>query len=92
MFWTSTGLLAYTQIGYPLALAVASALRRKDPGAQGLAPLPAEPAPRVALIVAAHDEQDVIAHRDSFQCDLAGLLFHGDQDFAVPSHLVARVP
>ena len=61
VFWTSAGLLAYTQIGYPLALAAASALRRKDPGAQGLPEAPAEPAPRVALIVAAHDEQDVIA-------------------------------
>ena len=61
MFWTSTGLLAYTQIGYPLALAVASALRRGDPAADTLPPAPAEPLPRVALIVAAHDEQDVIA-------------------------------
>jgi cellulose synthase/poly-beta-1,6-N-acetylglucosamine synthase-like glycosyltransferase len=59
VFWTSAGLLAYTQIGYPLALAAASALRRKNPRAA--LPAPPQTPPRVALIVAAHDEQEVIA-------------------------------
>jgi cellulose synthase/poly-beta-1,6-N-acetylglucosamine synthase-like glycosyltransferase len=57
-FWTSTGLLAYTQVGYPLALAAASALRGRRRDAP---PPPPPPPPRVALIVAAHDEAGVIA-------------------------------
>jgi cellulose synthase/poly-beta-1,6-N-acetylglucosamine synthase-like glycosyltransferase len=62
VFWTSTGLLAYTQIGYPLALAAASAVRRRGPRPVALHQ-PPENAPRVALIVAAHDEQEVIARK-----------------------------
>ncbi len=62
VFWTSTGLLAYTQIGYPLALAVGSRLRRSAAAPAELPPA-GEQLPTVALIVAAHDEEDVIAGR-----------------------------
>jgi cellulose synthase/poly-beta-1,6-N-acetylglucosamine synthase-like glycosyltransferase len=56
-FWASVGLLVYTHIGYPLLLAGLSALRRERPPEPG----PASAPPRVSLIVAAHDEADVIA-------------------------------
>ena len=57
-FWVSTGLLAYTQVGYPLALGVASALRRRPQGEPRM-----RPPESVALIVAAHNEEDVIEAR-----------------------------
>lgn len=57
IFWLSLALIAWTQLGYGLALALAARLRR--------APAPARTAgfelPRLSLIVAAHDEQQVIA-------------------------------
>jgi cellulose synthase/poly-beta-1,6-N-acetylglucosamine synthase-like glycosyltransferase len=55
IFWISAGLIAYTHVGYPLVLRLLVALRR--PGK-----LPREPAelPRVSLIVAAYDEEQVI--------------------------------
>jgi len=62
-FWTSAGLLAYTQLGYPLALAGASALRRRRADADADSPAVAIGTPAVALIVAAHNEEDVIAAR-----------------------------
>jgi cellulose synthase/poly-beta-1,6-N-acetylglucosamine synthase-like glycosyltransferase len=55
IFWVALGLLVYTQLGYPLLLV---ALARLAPDSAG------EPAsgyrPSVSLIVAAHNEQDVI--------------------------------
>ena len=53
-FWAAVGLLAYAHLGYPLLLAV---LARAKPE-----PLPGSPGelPAVTLIVAAHDEEDVI--------------------------------
>jgi cellulose synthase/poly-beta-1,6-N-acetylglucosamine synthase-like glycosyltransferase len=56
-FWSSAGLIAYAQAGYPLLLA---ALAR---GRHGSAPPPIARGeePAVSLIVAAHDEEDVIA-------------------------------
>ena len=55
LFWVAAGLLVYTHVGYPLVLALAARRRRARP--------PAAPAelPRVSLIVAAHDEEEVIA-------------------------------
>lgn len=56
-FWISIALILYTHAGYPLALRALVALRRRptlNPGVWG------EP-PRVSLIVAAYDEEDVIA-------------------------------
>ncbi len=57
-FWASAGLIIYTHAGYPLAL---RALRRlcpdptEDPGAAVLPP--------VSLVIAAYDEQEVIAEK-----------------------------
>jgi cellulose synthase/poly-beta-1,6-N-acetylglucosamine synthase-like glycosyltransferase len=56
VFWLCLVLLVYAQLGYPLLLAVLARLRRRG----STAPPPPEP-PTVSLIVAAYDEQDVIA-------------------------------
>jgi hypothetical protein len=56
-FWTASGLIVWTHAGYPLALALAARGRRTGPSKP---PAPAE-LPSLTLIVAAHDEQDVIA-------------------------------
>ncbi len=55
IFWVSAALIVYTHLGYPLVLRLLVILRR--PGKP-----PAEPAeaPRVSLIVAAYDEEEVI--------------------------------
>ncbi|MBM3667331.1 MAG: glycosyltransferase family 2 protein [Actinobacteria bacterium] len=57
-FWAAVALIVYAHLGYPLLLAVASRLFGRDERA-------AEPAelPRVALIVAAYDEEDVIERK-----------------------------
>jgi hypothetical protein len=57
-FWTAAGLLAYAQAGYGLLLA---ALARRRP-AEAPAPPPELP-PDVSLIVAAYNEERVIADR-----------------------------
>jgi cellulose synthase/poly-beta-1,6-N-acetylglucosamine synthase-like glycosyltransferase len=54
VFWVAVALLAYTHIGYPLLLAALA--RMRSPARE---PRLAEP-PSVSLIVAAHDEEDVI--------------------------------
>jgi len=56
IFWVSAGLLVYAQLGYPLVLL---ALARLIPETQQTAGV-ATP-PTVSLIVAAHDEESVIA-------------------------------
>jgi cellulose synthase/poly-beta-1,6-N-acetylglucosamine synthase-like glycosyltransferase len=56
VFWLCVVLLVYAQLGYPLLLAVLARLPRRG----STAPAPSEP-PTVSLIVAAYDEQDVIA-------------------------------
>ena len=53
-FWAAIGLLAYTHLGYPLLLAVLARARREP------APAAVRELPAVTLIVAAHDEEDVI--------------------------------
>lgn len=56
LFWASAGLIVYTHLGYPLVLRLALALRRgpaKDTGGW-------DELPRVSLIVAAYDEEEVI--------------------------------
>ena len=55
VFWACAGLIAYTHVGYPVVLWVIGRFRRGGPSAGG------PELPRVALIVAAHDEEDVIA-------------------------------
>jgi cellulose synthase/poly-beta-1,6-N-acetylglucosamine synthase-like glycosyltransferase len=57
LFWGSAALIVYTHLGYPLLLRVLLALRRKS--AAPSAP-PAGELPRVSLIVAAYDEEEVI--------------------------------
>lgn len=57
VFWICAGLIAYTHAGYPLVLRVLLALRRRPT----LSPGTWEEPPRVSLIVAAHDEEEVIA-------------------------------
>ncbi len=75
VFWLCAALIVWTQLGYALALfalarviAPASALPRDRPprspdrgGAHQRSFAPAHPLPTVSLIVAAHDEQQVIA-------------------------------
>jgi cellulose synthase/poly-beta-1,6-N-acetylglucosamine synthase-like glycosyltransferase len=56
VFWICAGLIVYTHLGYPLALRALVSLRRRPtllPGAWD------EP-PRVSLLVAAYDEEEVI--------------------------------
>ena len=55
-FWAAAGLIVYTHAGYPLLLWVLARLR----------PAPSWPAgelPGVSLVIAAHDEQDVIEQK-----------------------------
>jgi glycosyltransferase involved in cell wall biosynthesis len=75
VFWLCAALIVWTQLGYALALAALARVRRaalgapqrdtdgRSPGGGGADHLSAADAsmPRVSLIVAAHDEQDVIA-------------------------------
>ncbi|HEY7950790.1 MAG TPA: glycosyltransferase [Solirubrobacterales bacterium] len=56
LFWVSAGLIVYTHLGYPLALRGLLALRRRPT----LEPGTWEELPRVSLIVAAYDEEEVI--------------------------------
>jgi cellulose synthase/poly-beta-1,6-N-acetylglucosamine synthase-like glycosyltransferase len=56
LFWSSLGALAWTQAGYPVAVAALARLRGR-PVRKG------EIEPTVSLIVAAHDEEDVIDRR-----------------------------
>jgi len=65
VFWVCAGLIVWTQLGYALALALlARVLRRgSSPGGDTRAdPAPAPP-PVLSLIVAAHDEESVIAEK-----------------------------
>lgn len=61
IFWASVALIAWTQVGYFLALwllrAVVSALRREQPAGAAVQ----KPLPSVSLIVAAHNEERVIS-------------------------------
>ena len=66
IFWVAAGLIVYTHVGYPLALALFARLR--SPSAP---PAPATELPSVSLIIAAHDEEAVIAGkvRDALALD-----------------------
>jgi cellulose synthase/poly-beta-1,6-N-acetylglucosamine synthase-like glycosyltransferase len=57
LFWISLGLILYTHAGYPLVLRALVSMRRRPTLRPGIW---AEP-PRVSLIAAAYDEEDVIA-------------------------------
>ena len=56
IFWTSLGLIVWTHFGYPLFMGLLARLRPR-PVAR------AEIEPSVVLVVAAHDEEDVIGRR-----------------------------
>jgi cellulose synthase/poly-beta-1,6-N-acetylglucosamine synthase-like glycosyltransferase len=57
IFWISAALIVYTHLGYPLLLRLLVALRRSPPASA----VPADDElPRVSLIVAAYDEEEVI--------------------------------
>jgi len=58
-FWTAVALLVHTHITYPASLWLIARLRGRSVARDVVA---AEP-PRVSLIVAAHDEEQVIEHR-----------------------------
>jgi cellulose synthase/poly-beta-1,6-N-acetylglucosamine synthase-like glycosyltransferase len=67
IFWTALALIAWTQVGYALAIALLARSLAAGPGsrspAAGQSPRAspsAPPDPSVSLIVAAHDEQRVI--------------------------------
>jgi cellulose synthase/poly-beta-1,6-N-acetylglucosamine synthase-like glycosyltransferase len=59
VFWASAGLIAYTHLGYPLLLRLITDVR----GRPKPRPAPTGEPPTVSLIVAAHDEQEVIADK-----------------------------
>ena len=61
IFWTCVGALVHTHVTYPLSLAALARLRRNPEAAD--AKFGDSPLPRVTLVVAAHDEQAVIAQR-----------------------------
>jgi cellulose synthase/poly-beta-1,6-N-acetylglucosamine synthase-like glycosyltransferase len=63
VFWVAAGLLVYTHVGYPLLLRLLAGRERQPPA-------PAE-LPSVSLIIAAHDEADVIDRRvaNAFELD-----------------------
>ena len=56
LFWGSLGALAWTHAGYPLAAAALARLRPRPVRRE-------EITPDVTVIIAAHDEEDVIGRR-----------------------------
>ena len=58
VFWVSAGLLVYTQVGYALALALVS---RRGIVPDEPAGTPRDALPTASLVIAAHDEERVIA-------------------------------
>ncbi|HEY8082324.1 MAG TPA: glycosyltransferase family 2 protein [Solirubrobacterales bacterium] len=57
LFWAAAALIVYTHVGYPLALRVLVSLRRHPT----LSPGTWEELPKVSLVIAAYDEEEVIA-------------------------------
>jgi cellulose synthase/poly-beta-1,6-N-acetylglucosamine synthase-like glycosyltransferase len=58
-FWTAVALLVHTHLAYPLSLWAIARLRRRAPADDSAA----RHDPEVSLIVAAHDEQEVIGRK-----------------------------
>ncbi|HEY7149557.1 MAG TPA: glycosyltransferase family 2 protein [Gaiellaceae bacterium] len=56
VFWASLGLLVWTHVGYPLAAALAARIGRRRVASSAIEP-------SVSVVVAAHDEADVIERR-----------------------------
>ncbi len=59
MFWSCFALVAYTYVGYPLVIGLMASLFGRPDDTEGIA----AGLPRVSLLVAAHNEEDVIAAR-----------------------------
>jgi cellulose synthase/poly-beta-1,6-N-acetylglucosamine synthase-like glycosyltransferase len=59
VFWVSVALIVYTHLGYPFALRILLALRRRP----DREPRTWDELPHVSLIVAAYDEEEVIADK-----------------------------
>ena len=57
-FWASAALIVHTHVTYPLSLAALARLRRRAPNSPAT-----QDAPSVSLIIAAHNEEAVIAQR-----------------------------
>jgi cellulose synthase/poly-beta-1,6-N-acetylglucosamine synthase-like glycosyltransferase len=56
VFWASLALLLWTHVGYPLAAALAARIRRRRVASSAIEP-------SVSVVVAAHNEEDVIERR-----------------------------
>jgi glycosyltransferase involved in cell wall biosynthesis len=56
LFWGSLGALAWTHVGYPVAAAALARVRPRPVGKEDVTP-------EVTVVVAAHDEEEVIARR-----------------------------
>jgi cellulose synthase/poly-beta-1,6-N-acetylglucosamine synthase-like glycosyltransferase len=61
VFWVAVALLVYAHLGYPIVLWVLA--RARSDASPGTPPPGDEGLPRVSLIVAAHDEEDVIGRK-----------------------------
>jgi cellulose synthase/poly-beta-1,6-N-acetylglucosamine synthase-like glycosyltransferase len=59
LFWTSLALILYAHVGYPLLLRVLVSVRRPASRRSSVDPF----RPSVSLIIAAHDEEEVIQQR-----------------------------
>jgi len=59
IFWTALGLLIYTHVGYPALLWLLARTRRT----RTAGPLPDAELPSISLVVAAYDEEEVIAQK-----------------------------
>ena len=57
IFWATSALLAYTHAGYPAVLRLLAGGRKPDPL------VPGTERPAVSLVIAAHDEEEVIARK-----------------------------
>jgi cellulose synthase/poly-beta-1,6-N-acetylglucosamine synthase-like glycosyltransferase len=75
LFWVSLGLLVWTHIGYPLAAVLGARIRPRSVRKGELTP-------SVSLIVAAHNEEDVIEPRLE---NLLALDYAGDLEIVVAS-------
>ena len=60
IFWLCVALIVWTQLGYALALAILARVVRRSSAGRSAAP---ERLPSLSLIVAAHDEQEVISEK-----------------------------
>jgi cellulose synthase/poly-beta-1,6-N-acetylglucosamine synthase-like glycosyltransferase len=90
LFWVSLGLLVWTHVGYPLAAALAARVRprrvRKGDGT-----------PSVSLIIAAHNEEDVIEQRIEnllaldYQADRLEIVVASDASDDRTDELVERI-